>query len=84
MVNPTLVENKSEGVGGDLEGVRVRARKVSPVFLTFIFSAFLSFDQSRVNRRGSGSKFVDRQDSVRVVKAEKNMFPCPYLAFPEL
>jgi len=53
MVNPTLVEsknveNKNEGVGGDL-WVRVRARKVSPVFSTFIFSAFLSFDQSRVN-----------------------------------
>jgi hypothetical protein len=63
-VNPTLVEsknverknaeNKNEGVDGDL-WVRVRARKVSPIFSTFIFSAFLSFDiftfdQIRVNR----------------------------------
>jgi hypothetical protein len=43
LVNPTLVEsknveNKNESVGGDLS-VRVRARKVSPVFSAFLLSS---------------------------------------------
>jgi hypothetical protein len=62
-IHPTLVErknveNKNECVGEDL-WVRVRATKVSPVFSTFIFSAFLSFDQSRVNQNVSERYFWD-------------------------